>query len=723
EVNRPTDKILDRDPCEAIRPDDNELLRALASAAPSKVLISSRLTPRVLLNPSGLPLPGVQRLVLPGLDDEDAEAMLRSCHVSGTSTDIRYYLSNYCANHPLVIGVLAGLINSPGPHRGNFDAWAADPEYGAKLDLARLDLTQRRNHILRAALDALEGPSRQLLSTLALLSDSVDYETVSAFNPHLPPEPPEVKEPEPLEESFDWLMAEDEEEEAKLRKQYEEALTRRKEYERALEIWRNLPELREAPKKLLATIQDLEGRGFLQYDGRTRRYDLHPVIRGVASGALQSEDKERFGMAVVDHFNAKPHPPFEEAKAMAEVESGLHVVRTLLKLGHHQQAADALLGDVASALFYNLEAHAEMLSLVRPFFPHGWGVLPENVASEAASSLATIAGSALHKAGQTASALEAYGVALRASLAAKDWTGTAVDITNLSSHVEEQGRLARPYSLRALALDLANATGNQQDIFKCLLRLFSSQTKLGQTHEGEANWNLLDPMGRNWDRWIYQQGEAEWHFAQFQFYQGTLREEHLTRAIDLAEGGQSRFYLRALHRLTGSWRLERGEWDLAANAFDRAVTMAREARLTDSTSEAGLAIAKHRLRELKGDDAIAEAERLSRPEPEERFVAELWLALGHADRAKEHALAAYKWAWADGEPYVNRYELTKATELLSRMDVPIPDLPPYDPAKDEPFPWEAEVRAAIEKLRAEKEARRSLTDGQWAGVKAVDISG
>ena len=31
------------------------------------------------------------------------------------------------------------------------------------------------------------------------------------------------------------------------------------------------------------------------------------------------------------------------------------------------------------------------------------------------------------------------------------------------------------------------------------------------------------------------------------------------------------------------------------------------------------------------------------------------------------------------------------------------DLPPYDPAKDEPFPWEDDVRAFIEKLRAEKD--------------------
>lgn len=39
------------------------------------------------------------------------------------------------------------------------------------------------------------------------------------------------------------------------------------------------------------------------------------------------------------------------------------------------------------------------------------------------------------------------------------------------------------------------------------------------------------------------------------------------------------------------------------------------------------------------------------------------------------------------------------------MNVPIPNFPSYDPARDEPFPWEADVRAAIEKLRAEKEGK------------------
>jgi hypothetical protein len=34
------------------------------------------------------------------------------------------------------------------------------------------------------------------------------------------------------------------------------------------------------------------------------------------------------------------------------------------------------------------------------------------------------------------------------------------------------------------------------------------------------------------------------------------------------------------------------------------------------------------------------------------------------------------------------------------------EAPPYGPAKDEPFPWKADVRAAIEKLKAENEAEK-----------------
>src|SRR6185295_14087422 len=62
-----SDAIGKRDPCSAIRPEDDDLLHALAAVKPSKLLITSRLVPRVLLNSSGQALSGVLHVPLRGL--------------------------------------------------------------------------------------------------------------------------------------------------------------------------------------------------------------------------------------------------------------------------------------------------------------------------------------------------------------------------------------------------------------------------------------------------------------------------------------------------------------------------------------------------------------------------------------------------------------------------------------------------------------------------------
>ena len=185
-----------------------------------------------------------------------------------------------------------------------------------------------------------------------------------------------------------------------------------------------------------------------------------------------------------------------------------------------------------------------------------------------------------------------------------------------------------------------------------------------------------------------------------------MQQEHLATAERLAAEGKNRTAIRRSPRAARSLAAgAQGEWALAAASFAEAVRMARESGIPDAESETGLALAKHHLGQLA--EPQREAERLAQlRKPAHRLLAQLWLALGDPAQAKHHALAAYRWAWADGEPYVNRYELTKTTELLQQMNVPIPNLPPYDPAKDEKLPWEDDVRAAIEKLRAEKSGSR-----------------
>jgi hypothetical protein len=137
--------------------------------------------------------------------------------------------------------------------------------------------------------------------------------------------------------------------------------------------------------------------------------------------------------------------------------------------------------------------------------------------------------------------------------------------------------------------------------------------------------------------------------------------------------------------------------------------MAREIGRTNPEAEAHLALAKLHLGQLP--DARREGEHLSQArEVAHLELADFWLALGDSEHARKHALLAYRWAWADGEPYVRRYELNRSRALLEQMGAEVPDLPPYDPSRDPKLPWEDEVLAAIEELRANKAANRDAKD-------------
>jgi len=416
---------------------------------------------------------------------------------------------------------------------------------------------------------------------------------------------------------------------------------------------------------------------------------------------MAAVDRERHGQRVVDYFSAQPHRPYDQAETMEDVRSGLHVVRTLLRLRRFQQAADAYEGGLARALMFNLEAHADVLSLLRPFFPKGWDELPNNITPRDGGYIANNAALALDACNEPNAALAAHGVGLRADLVAEQWIETTSWLQNICDNLIGQNRLAQALRVDALALEVASISEDLESIFMSQLHLFAHQSLMGQWAAASVTWQLLDPMGRAWSRAAYRPGDAEERFARFQFWQGTLQEEHLSVATRLAAKAKNRTDIRNLHGLRGDWRLEQGEWAQAAESYQEAVRLARERGLRDVASETGLTLAKHHLGQL--EDPRHEAERLAQPrQPAHRLLARLWLAVGDVAQAKRHALAAYKWAWADGEPYVWRYELTRTTELFRWMNVPVPVLPPYNPAMDEKLPWEDEVKAAVEKQRANK---------------------
>lgn len=697
-----TDRIAGRDPCAAIRPEDDELLRMLSSAAPSKVLITSRLIPRVLLNSAGQAIPGVLHERLPGLRPQDAEALLRSCGITGSPERIQAYLKRHCDCHPLVTGVLAGLINDYLSDRGNFDAWADDPAGGAALNLAELDLVQKRNHIVRVAMEALPDTSRRLLSTLALVSAAVDYVTLSALNPHLPAEPEEVEVPDNPEDSLLWKHF-SADQNARMRKSYDAALRRRRKYERALAARALSPQHVAAPEELKKTVRDLEHRGLLQYDWNAKRYDLHPVVRGIAAGGLGREDRVRYGQPIVDHFSTRRHDPYEKARTLDDVLDGIRVVDALIQMGRYRDAAGAYCGELSYALIFNLELHSTALSLIRPFFLNDWATPPVELDLAHAAYLLNDAGLLLGAMGETEESINAFGSAVLINLEQKSWRAVQTQCTNIGIYLHDEGRIAAALRWHSLAVALAGVLADEESVFLGRLHQYYSLVAVGRISEAEAAWETLSSLGREWHRAGYRPGQAEFYYALFLFMTSQLTEEHLAHAEMLAVKGNSRFVVRHLLGLRGLWQLDRGEWERAAEALQDALRMAREIEQSNSAVEARLALARLRLGRLA--DPRDEAEQLSNRQDQAHIeLAALWLAIGDRERATEHALAGYRWAWADGEPFVRRHSLNRAHALLEQLGVAIPALPPYDPTKDEKLPWEDAVAAAIQELQAEKKS-------------------
>lgn len=464
--------------------------------------------------------------------------------------------------------------------------------------------------------------------------------------------------------------------------------------------------MRAAQQELPKTVRDLEQRGLLQYDAQSKRYDLHPVVRGIAAGGLQQQEKEQFGQRVIDHFSRQAHRPYEEAETLEDLRHGLQIVRTLIQMSHYQQACNTYRSGLARALHINLEAYSEILSLVRSFFLQGWATLPVSIKEIDASYLVNEAAVALAARGELEQAQAAFSTALLSIIRQANWRALLTCLTNISATLYLQNRLRSWEYLNSLALNLANQLDNEEIHFDTFLFRFRQLAEQGRWYEAEKIWQVLDSMKDNRSHVKHNIGYAKSVYARFRLYRGDLKEEYLTQAEQLVAVGKNRSRIRNLHHLRGTWQLEQHQWALAAESLHEAVRMAREVGKTDTQVETQLTLVKFHLNQLA--DPRHEAERLTQAkQPAHRPLAELWLAIGDYEQATKHALAAYKWAWADGEPYIHRYELDKTTELLQRLGAEVPKLPPYDPATYVKFPWEDEVVAAIEQLRTEKEAKQA----------------
>ena len=196
-----------------------------------------------------------------------------------------------------------------------------------------------------------------------------------------------------------------------------------------------------------------------------------------------------------NYFSQQTHNPYEQAETLDDLRDGLHVVRTLLKMGRFQEAYDAYRGDLSNALFFNLEAYAESLSLLQPFFRNGWGTLPSAVDEDYGSYLTNDAALILDYSDQPKEALAAHGAALLAYLKNKKFKYVSTTLRNISSNLTTQNLLSKVERVLLTIQDLAVLTDADEHLFIYRLLRFASFFITGRWADAEAIWNLLDPMG------------------------------------------------------------------------------------------------------------------------------------------------------------------------------------------------------------------------------------
>jgi tetratricopeptide (TPR) repeat protein len=536
--------------------------------------------------------------------------------------------------------------------------------------MSELALKQRYTHILAHAFRGLGEKSRQLLSRIAVLSDSADYATIAVLNPFLPPRPEEV--PEPADSAS--------------REHY------------------------QAQADFHAALTDLEDRGLLQWDREANRYDLHPVVRAYSFEQLGERERTRAYNTIRDHFASLPPENVEEATELAQVKNSIEILRALLGAHHFEEALEFYRGALSWSLLVSIGAYHVIIELMSPLLQcdrNGVPVLTRAAdRSDATNDLAI----ALEGVGRLEEALGLYREAIRLDLESEHWHALAAGLRNLAVCTWSLNRLASSALINKWAEELAAANEDEDGLIISLGNGLAAATTLGRLEEAEAlfaSFQAREQSLRHTDR----PGHAKYWLARLRFFQGRLTVADLDHAEQVVAAARN---LRGQHRLAAlraEWELIRGKPLPALEAIEHALSLVRRTGEPAADYLGIRALALARLGQAEAREALAEAAEVwdGRRPLFPVCAAETCLVLGDREQARAFVRQAYPLAWADGPPYVRWYELKRCRDLLADLGEPEPQLPPFDPARVQPIPFEAEIRAVIDKLKAQRAGEK--TDG------------
>lgn len=694
-------------------PRHTAFLQKLVSCVGVKILISTRLVPADLENKAGRLLPGVRRYHLNGLHPDDALALMLHLGIEGDAANLKRFMAQF-DNHSLLLGVIAGRINDYYPARGNFDTWHTNE--GKNLRLVDLDLKQRRTTILQYALDGLKPELRKLLGQAAAFRYSLDYDTLSALNPYLLPKPKKVSEPDTS--IIDYVLTElneatTDEDKARWQKlledhqaSYDERLSAYQTYQQASNAYTKSADYKNGLDLFHAGLRELEDRGLLQWDRADNRYDLHPVVRATAFENLQGDERTGAFEVIRSHFEGIPPTSEDQVHELADLHRDFEIYYALVGAGLLDRASEFYGARFKDVLDFQLAAYPTIVELMMPLFPNGTDKLPDLSSTAAQSYRLTTLTNALSQLGRNSEAVILGGLDLKLNLERRDASDLCSAVENYAILLRNDNQLAASLSARELAHSLSQVTGDENRLTMAHLRLLRLYGDIGQWAQAEAFYKAFGEKPPRY-KTTFWQSDAELHYAETLIQRGLNAAAALDKAWELSAKAGYGSALCRIEGLRGEVALGQNQLDRALEHFQNAVTMVRKQGSDGLAAYLGDA-ARTLVKQWKSDEARETIGEALAQHYKSQFAdlynsaAEVFLALGDKTRGKDYALRAYQAAWADGPPYSWWWGLERAKATLAALGEPEPPLPPFDPAKVKPIPYEDEIRAFIEELKAKK---------------------
>jgi len=298
---------------------------ALQPQLRSKVLLTTRLAPRVLEAKGGGLLAGCREEPLDPMLPADAVVFFRAQGIRGTHTEIETACAQY-GYHPLSLRLLAHLIERDFQQPGDIAA-------ARRLDVSG-DLVQRQHHVLETAYDSL-GPSRRaLLGRIACFRSPVSYETLKALA---------------LEETNAKTPGR---KGAKKKKRITPPV-RPRDFELTLD----------------ADLRDLVARGLVHHDVRESRFDLHPIVRRYTYDRLAAPDRTAAHTRLRDYFAALPEP--DKVTRLEDLAPVIELYYHTVRAGQLDEAFIIYRDRINRAAYYQLGAYLLQIDLLRPLFLDG----------------------------------------------------------------------------------------------------------------------------------------------------------------------------------------------------------------------------------------------------------------------------------------------------------------------------------------------------------------